>query len=365
MPRGYWSDMSPGVGDEARAVGGADLRELEAMTRGVLDGPSLLGPSPFWKGLSERHRKELEAWGFDNFKRTLNTQYFNWRTLGILVHQWTVFRDWLRHPDLAVLSAEFPDPSFDGPGIAAFDPPSAWLYKTFVAMYADLIRRMDPLRLMERLEEPDLGNPFTIVHRRRRVSQDLCNSLHEFYSVRDEDPVTAGEAPIHVMELGAGYGRLAFVFLSTPERPSYTIVDIPPALYVSQRYLTAVLPDVTAFRYRPWTEFEAVRNEFEAARLRFLLPHQASLLPARSVDIFINISSLHEMTRDQVTHYFKLMDTLCRGKVYVKQWRRSRTPVNGVTFSEYDYPIPPTWRTRFHRRHPIQRWFFEALYDVG
>lgn len=334
------------------------------MTADVLEGPSVLRPSPFWRGLNARHRQELEDWGFENFKRTLNTQYFNWRMLGIIAHQSTVFRDWLRHPDLEVFGAGFPDPSFRGPLIAAFNPPSAWLYKTFVAMYADLVRRRDTLQLMDSIQEPDLGNPFTIVHRERAVSQDLCNSLHELYSIFCPDPASAMESAPHVMELGAGYGRLAYVCLSASRRLSYTIVDIPPALYVSQRYLSAVLPDLPVFRYRRWTDYGAIRQEFERARIRFLLPQQAEQLPRKSVDVFVNISSLHEMTREQVTHYFGLMDALCHGRVYVKQWRRSRTPINGVTFGEHDYPVPQTWRVRFHRRHPIQSWFFEALFDV-
>jgi hypothetical protein len=89
------------------------------------------------------------------------------------------------------------------------------------------------------------------------------------------------------------------------------------------------------------------------------------LLPPRPFDYFINISSLHEMTVPQVKNYFRLMNQLCRGRVYTKQWRVSRSAVNGCTIRERDYPVPDSWRTVFQRRHPIQRMFFEALYDAG
>ena len=273
---------------------------------------------------------------------------------------------WFGRPDVAVFRARFPRPSYRAGGtIASFNAPSAWIYKTFVAMYADTLARHDPLRLVSQLQEPPVGNPFTVVHRGRSMSQDLCNSIHELYSIFGPDggPIASGRA-LEVAELGAGYGRLAFVILSASPSVRYTITDVPPALYLSQRYLTTVFPEMATFRFRPWDDFGAIRDEFAAARLRFLLPHQAELLPDRSVDYFINISQLHEMSRPQVERYFALMDRICSGRVYTKQWLVSRTPVNDVVFHDHDYPVPARWRTLYHRRHPVQRMFFEALYEV-
>lgn len=339
---------------------------LREMTGALETGPEIYRPSKFWTDLGRVHRAQLERLGFDNFKRTINTKYFNWRILGIVRHQLGVVTGWLRRPDLEVFRARFPQPSF-GPGgrIASFNAPSAWIYKTFVAMYADSLGRHDPLALIAKLEEPPIGNPFTVIHRGRELSQDLCNSIHELYSIFGQDggPIATGR-PLEVAELGAGYGRLAYVIVSASVGVRYTIIDVPPALYLSQRYLTSVFPEIAAFRFRPWDDFAAVRDEFSAARIRFLLPHQAALLPDRSVDYFINISQLHEMSRPQVERYFALMDRLCRGRVYTKQWLVSRTPVNDVVFRDSDYPVPARWRTLYHHRHPVQRMFFEALYEV-
>jgi putative sugar O-methyltransferase len=336
------------------------------MTRSLEAGPEIYRPSKFWAALNRVHRAQLEQLGFDNFKRTVNTKYFNWRILGIVRHQLGVVGAWFRRPDLEVFHARFPQP-FYGPGgrIASFNAPSAWIYKTFVAMYADSLAREDPLGLLRELEEPPIGNPFAVVHRGRSISQDLCNSIHELYSTfgRDGGPIASG-APLEVAELGAGYGRLAYVIVAASSGVRYTVIDVPPALYLSQRYLTSVFSDLPAFRFRPWDDFDAIRAEYSAARLRFLLPHQAELLPDRSVDYFINVSQLHEMSRPQVERYFALMDRICRGRVYTKQWLVSRTPVNEVVFRDDDYPVPARWRTLYHRRHPVQHMFFEALYEV-
>jgi putative sugar O-methyltransferase len=343
-----------------------EFLEIERMTAELEAGPAVHRPSVFWARLNARHARQLQASGFENFKRTVNMRYFNWRILGIVRHQLGVVASWARRPDLAVFGAQLPRPSSNAGTSGRLNPPSAWIYKTFVAMFADLVRAQDRLHLLDRLEEPALGNPFMVRYRGRNISQDLCNSIHEIYSIFGSDggALRSGDG-LEILEIGAGYGRLAYAVLAASPGAAYTIVDVPPALYISQRYLTAVLPDVPAFRYREWSDFATVRQEFEASRLRFLLPHQAAQLPAASIDVAVSISSLHEMSRQQVEHYFAFLARACRGHVYTKQWRRSRTPENDVVFGEHDYPVPAGWREDFHRRHPIQRMFFEARYDVA
>lgn len=340
---------------------------LAELLQDLKAAPPIYRPSPFWEELAATGVRQLEESGFENFKRTLNTRYFNWRLLGILRHQLgAVGRDWLAHPRSDVFSAAFPEPRVELKDPAAsFDAVSAWVYKTYVAMYTALVSRGDARGLLETIEEPELGNPFLIEFDGRRVSQDLCNSVHELYSFLGPTGMPGTSGPPSFAELGAGYGRVGYVLMKAVPAATYTVIDIPPALYLSQRYLTSIFADVPAFRFRSFKRYDDVASEFEGARLRFLAPHQLELLPEKAFDYFINISSLHEMTLEQVQQYFRLIHRYCRGRFYTKQWRVSRTQVNGVTLREHDYPVPATWRTVYHRRHPIQRMFFEALYDVG
>lgn len=329
--------------------------------------PEIYRPSPFWQELAAAGVRQLEESGFENFKRTVNTRYFNWRLPGILRHQlFAVVRRWAVHPGLSVFVADFPQPTLAVKDQAAsFDGLSAWIYKIFVAMYEDVLERSDTRHLLRAIEEPELGNPFLVRHKGRRISQDLCNSIHELYSVLGPEGLPSSSGSPAFAELGAGYGRLGHVVMNAVPNATYCIIDIPPALYLSQRYLTTLFPDVPAFRFRPFRSYGEIAGEFEASRLRFLAPHQLELLPEKTFDYFINVSSLHEMTMEQVAHYFLLIHRFCRGRFYTKQWRVSRAQVNGCTIREKDYPVPSTWRTVYHRRHPIQRMFFEALYDVA
>ena len=328
------------------------------------DAPDLYRPSPFWESLASKGIAQLQDGGFENFKRTVNMKYFNWNILGIVRHQLIpVFRFWLTHRDWSVFKASFPkhrDPLHSN--IKNFNPISALIYRVYVAMLWHYVSTQDSLGLLKKLDEPVVGNPFTIIHQGHNISQDLCNSIHEFYQAGAA--VAADGRSWNVAELGAGYGRVGDVILRALPQATYCIIDIPPALNLAQEYLSTIFPNEKVFRFRSFHNFEDVREEFESSRIRFLAAHQIELLPAKEFDLILNISSLHEMTAEQIANYLQQIDRICRGKFYTKQWRQSRAKVNGFVIGEFDYPIPSTWKCVYHTQHPIQRMFFEALYEL-
>ncbi len=342
----------------------AHKRSLAELMDVMADAPALYRPSVFWEQLVAAGLQQLQECGFEHFKRTVNMKYFNWNVLGIVAHQFLpVFSRWCRTPEWNVFAAEFPDYRAPRPGVKSFNPLAAAVYSLYVSMLWEAVAQQDHLGLLTRVEEPRVGNPFLVRYKNRWISQDLCNSVHEFYSAGGDAAVDG--RPWHVAELGAGYGRLAHLFLKALPSCTYCIIDIPPALHIAERYLCEVFPGERVFRFRRFARYEDIREEFEASRIRLLAAPQIALLPDKSFDLFLNISSLHEMTYAQIENYLQQIDRLCRGHFYTKQWRVSRAKVNGCVLREGDYPLPRSWTTLYHRVHPIQRMFFEALYRVG
>lgn len=350
---------------------------LEELLEEMKTAPEVYRPSEFWQELTAIGLQQLEQGGFENFKRSVNMTYFNWGVVGILHHQFLpVFAKWCLHPAGSVFRARFPGYRSDVKGAAAtvsnyrlkiqtvksFDPVSAFVYKLYVAMLYEFVAAGDKAGLLRTLEEPAIGNPFSIGHRDHWTSQDLCNSVQEFYAAGGGD--VPADQPCDVAELGAGYGRVGYVFLKALPRSTYTVIDIPPALNVAQEYLSRVFPKDRIFGFRRFARYEDVREEFEGARIRFLAAHQIELLPDKQFDLFLNISSLHEMSRRQIENYLSQIDRLTRGRFYSKQWRVSQASVNGHVIRESEYPIPASWNEVYRRQHPVQRMFFEALYDV-
>ncbi len=348
---------------------------LTEMLEELKKAPEVYQPSNYWIEAGRTHTQRLFSGGLDNFKRSINLKYFNWGILGILRHQLSPILLEMRRRNFApIFESHFINPRsemrFDkeSPNLflriiyaESFGIVSALIYKIFIASLWEYVSREDILKILSKIEEPLIGNPFLVAYKKRSLSQDLCNSVHEFYSITKEIDLNKR---MDVAEIGAGYGRLAYVFLKAIPKISYTIIDIPPALFISQDYLSKVFFGEKIFYFRPFGSFKKVKNEFESAKIRFLMAHQIEYLPEKYFDHILTVSSFHEMTRKQIRNYIAHVDRLTKGYFYTKQWLRSRTKDNDH-ITQKEYPIPKKWRTIFQRHHPIQSTFFEALYKMS
>ena len=349
-------------GDEERFLSRLDLmiEEMESV-------PDVVRPSRFWEFLNEVNLGQLRDTGLNECKRTVNSNYFQFLPTGPKDPQFrAVLRRWLAHPTTSVLSARvnesspFLDSRIENPLRSRFGKAG---YALFVALLWEYAYQRAP-QVLNGLEEPELGHPLWVRHRQRLITQDLCNSVIEYAAITESLP--AGRPGGNgVIELGAGYGRLAWLFLREFPDVRYFIVDIPPALAIAEEYLTTTYADRPAFRFRRFSRFAQVQAEFEEARLGFLTPNQLMTIPPYGAGLFINVSSLHEMRPEQISQYLDQVGLHCRGGYfYTKQWRRSTNPHDRVVIRRDEYPIPSDWETVFDRIHAVQTRFFAALYRV-
>lgn len=332
------------------------------------EAPDIVQPSSFWQEFNDCNLRQLDEAGFERFKRTINQNYFGWVPNGIRDDQLrALLRGWVRRPTSAVLSARLCDVSTLEAGLGRTNPfkhrSGRRIHSLFLALLWETVRSGDHRAILNRLEEPELGDPVVADYQGRSISQDLCNSVHELYSMVDALP---GAAPPRtgMLELGSGYGRVAWVFLQEFPQVRYVLCDIPPALAVAQRYLTTLFPDRRIFRFRHFDSHDEVAEELAQAQIAFLTPNQLEILEPLGVGLFVNISSLHEMRPEQIEYYLGQVDRHCAGSFYTKQWKRSVNRADGLVINREDYPIPAAWEMIYSRNHPIQTAFFEALYRV-
>ena len=337
---------------------------LFKMLEDFKQSPKIFQPSFFWHKLNDIHIRQLTEANIKNFKRSINGKYFGfgWNILGIYIHEFPVIAAQIIKGNIKpFISVKFIDFRAGYGVMKSFNPVFAYFYKVYVACLYDFVSKFDHLGLLDKINEPKIGNPFTIMYKGKLISQDLCNSVYEFYSIMDQ---VNKEKIIDIAELGAGYGRTAYVFLKHLRNTKYTIIDIPPALFVSQWYISKVFPNEKIFRYRKFTSFKKIEREFKSSKIRFLMADQIKMLPKKCFDLVINISSLHEMRKSQIKYYINQINRICRGYFYSKQWVRSRVPDNNYVRRK-EYPIPSSWdivHSRLH--HPIQSWFFDDLYKI-
>ncbi len=213
---------------------------------------------------------------------------------------------------------------------------------------------------MKTLEEPLIGNPPYVTYDGKRVSQDACNSLLEFIPISQNCPINEIST---IIEIGAGSGRTAFCFLKLLPNLRYIIVDFPPALYVSQTYLTDVFPDKKVMKFRPFNTFKEIENEYFESNIIFLTPDQLNKLPDHSADLFLAIDCIHEMKPEMIIEYFNEAERLS-SYFYFKCWTKTTVPYDGIFYSENSYPVHKEWVKLFKEPCVVPSDFFHAFYKL-
>jgi putative sugar O-methyltransferase len=337
---------------------------VEEMRRHVEAGPEIYRPGAFWSDLLERNLDMLRTDGIRRFKRTVANNYFNWLVVSWLDPQLRrAVESWLRRPSLAPLRARMEpvdavrtmarDDAFD------LSPAAARRYRFFVAQTWERARREDRLGLTAALEEPEVGTPIRVWSHGRPISQDLANGIIECNFAARSGLVRDGA---RVAELGAGYGRLAHVFLAA-RRLTYCVFDIPPALAVAQWYLRELLGADRVVAFRSDADAESIAA-LRPGQVAFFTPDQLELFPDGWFHLTQTISTLPEMPERQARHYVELLAAKSSGAVFLKQWRRWRNEADGVEYAEdSSYVLPPPWRLVARRVDPVQPLFFNRRYD--
>lgn len=312
-------------------------------------------PSKYWVELNKKTQKQLEKYGYENFKRTIAINYFTW-----LISPW--------NEQIRYLISNLPVQSVVKNLVRTilakkhkyFSWAQSLSYNFLTYMLYEYVSRNDLIHLLDNLNEPKEGNPPELYINNKLISQDLANSVLEFKSIMDSGIDRGGIKTI--IELGAGYGRTAYVFLKLLPDVRYFIVDIPPALYIALNYLSNSFKHKKVFGFKRFKKYSEVEEEVERSNIAFFLPYQLELLPNKTADLFINISSLHEMRLEQINYFFNEINRLTRKYFYFKEWKVSRVPYENIVIKEKDYPVYKDWDCVYWRECAVQTNFFEALF---
>jgi len=314
-------------------------------------------PSKYWKELNRKNLQQLVDSRYENFKRTLARNYFTWIVNPLNQQIRFLMREAGFWSSTKIFFSALAAPRQD-----FLKRKHIIFYNILTNLLWSYVEKSDSEGHLKRLVEPLEGNPLKVMRDGKLISQDLANSLLEYNAILHPD-LDKREVRT-IMELGPGYGRTAYVFLTLQPGCRYILVDIPPALFVAQRYLGTLFPDRNVFKFRPFDNFSEVQREFEEADIIFLTPNQLESLPDKSVDLFVNISSLHEMRMDQINYYFREIERLTSKYFYFKQWKETTVPFENETIREADYPIRENWQLIYRQQCAVQHKFFEALYAL-
>jgi putative sugar O-methyltransferase len=290
----------------------------------------------------------------------VNNGYFNWTDSGTIAnHLHNIKRDLDNKHSIDSLKAEW-----DQAGKPTKFSNNHWIkYKNLLRWMFEYSIKYDSFKLFSLVEESVVGNPVGINYKGYFVTQDLCNSILDVNFILENTELNTNR-PLRVMELGAGYGRIAYTLLKAYTNLQIVIVDIPPALYVSQSYLTSTFPGLKSFKFKEFLTYDEIRTDFESSSICFLTPEQIELIPNKSIDLFINISSLHEMTHAQINNWFNQINRVTNGWFYTKQFKKYPNLIDNLIIREEDYPSHSDWEEKVRRTNPIFQEFFEVVYKI-
>lgn len=259
-------------------------------------------PSKYWEKLHIDHEDVMKQSGYENFKRGVGVLIYN--NIGV-------------HYDENGKSDRLQDNYFEK------------LEELWEGAYQELSPD-----ILDRLYEPKEGNPFTIDFKGRQVSYDLLMAVYEYWTIKaciDMNMVKT----IH--EIGAGYGKTAYVISTLHPKIKYRIFDLKPSLDLSSRYLPSVLPG----------------HDFE-----FYTPDQIQ----GDCDLMIAVNCLHEMSRKQVEEYFEYCDRHAKF-LYYSCWKDTTVPYEDIRWRHGDYPVNGRWKL-LTSRDSYRSGFFEEVYKV-
>ena len=245
---------TPQLADGSVAAAPADRGALEAMIAEINSAAPMFRPSKLWDRFARQHAGEIDKYGFAQMKKTFAMNYFNFALVGIFAQSiLPALWDWIKRPRGQSAGGTNGRRS----GGAARAEVHGFGRKT--------LRRVRRSSVWPGVEPGSRSSAWKKSRSRGSAVPTWCvyrtDERHPRTSATRSSniiPIVRGNSVAidrPIIEIGAGYGRLAYVFVKARPGCKYWIVDLPPALYVSQQYLSAVLPDRKVFTFRHFENF--------------------------------------------------------------------------------------------------------------
>ncbi len=274
------------------------------------------------------------------------------------VHQFRRNRLALGHPNCTValdedISLKSTSGAEDGRLFAKFIMRQEWGSKAERACAYRHVRdwhriglHVDP-GLLATFEENRVGEPIPVVHQGRRLTRHVVTSAYECTVLLRWSGLTPA-SPAVVCDIGGGYGRLARHFTRVFPRATYVLLDLPESVALASFFLRSSMPGARIGTVRDFAPDAAITPASLEGYTCVVMPWwYIENLAAASVDLFINIASMGEMSREFVEYYMAQIHRLARGSLYWVNRLGGHPKGNQLPFSAY--PFDNCWRTVYVR----------------
>lgn len=340
---GWWEDY--------KKINTLDI-DLQLMLDDLINSEKFKNYSSYWNHLAQSHIKLINENGIENFKQTIEKSHYSGdgkageKILKPIWHDKIVIKydekDFFRKHDFCTQR-------------------ESERHNKAIFLLINYLVVNGYEEYLKKINENKFGNPILFKYLDKEYSFPLLNSILEIDVLKKNINLNEYNS---ILEIGAGSGRICSALMQIKKNLYYTIVDIPPTLFVSQSNLSNIFKDKKIFKYRKFNNFKDVEKEFISSEIRFLLPEQLNLLPNKYFDISIAVDCLHELNKIQVNEYFHEFDRLSKFFYFKCQNNQWATFEIKEKYKMNNYPTKDNWNKIIHEKCYVPDGYFQALYKI-
>ena len=184
---------------------------------------------------------------------------------------------------------------------------------------------------IDELSAPPIGNPWGYVVEGRL----LYEPVHEYhYQAKYFADLLAPVAKPVIMEIGGGFGGLAYHIIKRASETTYVGFDLPENATLQAYYLQAAYPDKKVLTF---SEGLKLTRELIAEYDIVIMPNfMIAEMPDMSTDLVVNVRSLSEMPEETIAEYFRQIDRIGRLFFFHENiYKARRGKWHGITTNKF------------------------------
>ena len=326
--------------------------DLRKMILKFIDSPIFKTINKLWLKLLCLHLERLKEHGFDNFKGFIARHYS--------IQTWNPesdqFKELINRVEIDIKPVDLM--SFN----PAFSSADAICYNLATHCLYSLVREIDKYEVLHKIADSQIGNPLAVKINDKQYSQLFLNAVLDYNSIKN---VFEFHPCSTILEIGAGSGNLAFLLKSLHPEMKIILIDIPPALYIAQKYLSDSFPEEKKLCFKDFDTFQEIEKDFYSSSFIFMMPDQIEKLPEKIIDLTIAVDIFYNLRKSELNHYFGLIDALSRGLYYKTLYDSStQNTYEDDTYEYYEYPLKKNWVNVYGRKCFYPSTHYEAFYSI-
>lgn len=212
-------------------------------------------------------------------------------------------------------------------------------------LYHKLSETID-VSILRSASESKVGNNLCPIYRSQRLSHRVLR--HAYYTSQINNNIDTLKSKV-ICDVGGGYGALLRFLHHHDNSGTKILIELPEVCLLANYYLKSCFPKANIATISDLNNIELIRDDI-IKKYNFIILPQSFLknFQKSSIDLFINTTSLSEMTSEVQQYYIDEIERL-NGKYFysVNRAEKRKSKYNSTGF--YDLKFKKKWKTIIYK----------------